>query len=71
MACPRRFHVPDNLKPGETARFNCENCEAQFAVTLEPHADGMPLLGAEPAPVLFCPLCGSDLIEPLDNIGDS
>lgn len=49
------------MKDGETARFDCENCNVEFEVTLEPKAKG--LKGHKPGPeqkVIACPFCAEE-----------
>jgi hypothetical protein len=52
-------------KPGETVRYDCNSCNTEFEVTLEPKAKGHAGPPGEPSQipaqkVQFCPFCGAD-----------
>lgn len=52
------------MNAGETMRFDCGDCNAEFEVTYEPKAKGKPseASGIKPAPeVGHCPFCGADI----------
>jgi hypothetical protein len=54
-----------NMKAGETLRFDCPDCDAEFEVTYEPKASGNPKTarGIEPKAVTRCPFCGHEVNE--------
>lgn len=51
------------MKAGETERFDCSSCNAEFEVTFEPKAKDDPaaVKSIKPADVTCCPFCGDDL----------
>ena len=53
------------VQPGDTLRYYCEGCEAEWDVTFEPKAKEDKASAKEmgAAEVRFCPACGCDEIE--------
>ena len=49
------------MNAGETARFDCPDCNREFEVCLEPKAKGMKNPPDDTADVLHCPFCGADI----------
>lgn len=55
------------IKPGETKRFDCPECSTEFDVTFEPKCAGTAVSAKEareetdPQEVTTCPFCGGDL----------
>lgn len=61
----RRANGRNDMKPGETKRYECPACLIEFEIILEPKAKGDPsaqnnLKSQEPD---VCPFCGDDQIE--------
>lgn len=53
-----------SVKPGEAVRIDCPDCMAEFEVTYEPKAKGMPdkAKGIEPMDeIAYCPACGGSV----------
>lgn len=54
------------MKPGETSRFQCNDCDTEFELTLEPKAKGTKEAETiRPRAVEGCPFCGSEDLEQL------
>lgn len=51
------------MNPGQTERFNCDQCETEFEVTLEPKAKDNPreARDMEGGVVSYYPFCGGDI----------
>lgn len=70
-----RCNMPMEIKAGETLRFDCPECSAEFDVTYEPKCagDGKEAKKAandtEPCDVTTCPFCGVEL-EGEDDTSD-
>jgi uncharacterized protein with PIN domain len=60
------------IKPGETQRFDCEECECEWEVTLEPKAAGKPkeIAAMNSQEVTRCPFCGAALPDDDEDLED-
>jgi len=56
------------MGPGETKRYDCDDCQREFEVTLEPKAKELKdKKGLEAAKVTCCPFCESTNITGEDD----
>jgi uncharacterized protein with PIN domain len=57
------------VKAGETERFDCEECSAEFEVTYEPKCKDKPSAakGILNNDVTTCPFCGAGLPDPEED----
>lgn len=64
--------MANEIKPGETATFDCPECNAEFSVTYEPKCvkDKTSAKTMKSADVTVCPLCGAELDEDGDDDSD-
>ncbi len=48
------------IKPGETQRFSCKECQTEWDITYEPKTVGNPKeqIAIKPIPLKYCPACG-------------
>ena len=51
------------MKAGQTERFYCEDCLAEFEVTYEPKAKGLNDIDIEEKFLHMCPFCGKTITE--------
>lgn len=59
------------MMSGETERFDCPECNAEFEVTREPKCKGKtPQMGDEDLSVEWCPFCGEAIPSPDDKDDD-
>lgn len=56
------------MRPGQTFRFDCDECLTEFEVCLEPKAkESKEGAKMEPDDVKHCPFCGSDSVHTEDE----
>lgn len=52
-----------DIKQGECVRFNCETCNTEFEITLEPRMNCRPEAETINDLDVYCPFCGEESIE--------
>jgi hypothetical protein len=60
------------MRPGETVRLDCPNCQTEFEVCLEPKARDNPKegRGLRPQPLNCCPFCGGTDVDETEDSED-